>query len=192
MAAKFEEARTERKQRRKILRSWRMVNGTLEIWHAATWQKTADECKSYRNVKLTYTVDQTSEQIDFDIIHNWLIWDNDAQTVDVVEDVVREYAAELTDTYTTIGKSRQFETSTGEHIDIQTGIMAGFSMKTLWHRICSTIFTRKRAMKESFSFPSVGMVSEMSILAGHTWKSVSTTSIFGCIRTENVYWKAIS
>ena len=79
------------------------------------------ELNTYRNVQLTYTVDQTSEHIDFDIIHNWLIWDNDAQTVDVVEDVVREYVAELADTYTTIGKSRQFETSTGEYIDIQTG-----------------------------------------------------------------------
>lgn len=75
----------------------------------------------YKGVDLTYFVDKSKENLNFDTIHEFLLWDSASKSVLVDREKVENYVAELAKTYTTVGKSRQFLTSTDEYIDIDSG-----------------------------------------------------------------------
>ncbi|MDV3426435.1 MAG: L,D-transpeptidase/peptidoglycan binding protein [Bacillota bacterium] len=74
----------------------------------------------YVSSKITYTLGEHREILDGSIINKWInIDDNLKVTFD--EEKVKNYLAELSRTYDTVGKARNFKTSSGKTIKISGG-----------------------------------------------------------------------
>lgn len=72
------------------------------------------------NVTITYTFDETVEVVDGDLIHQWVIVNED-NTISLDTTKVDEYVASLRKKYDSIFRSRTFMTSYGEEITLTTG-----------------------------------------------------------------------
>mgnify|MGYP001243277023 FL=1 len=74
----------------------------------------------YVSSRITYIFGDKHEVVDGVIINTWLTVDNDYQ-VGIDEEKVRNYINELSNRYCTVGKTRNFVTSSGEIIKIGKG-----------------------------------------------------------------------
>ncbi|NMM65171.1 L,D-transpeptidase family protein [Clostridium sp. P21] len=70
--------------------------------------------------KVTYTIGDSKESIDASTINKWLTVNEDFK-VAFDEEKVKEYLKKLSDTYSTIGKTRKFTASSGSTINVGGG-----------------------------------------------------------------------
>lgn len=79
-----------------------------------------DILNKYVSSKITYTFGEDKEILDGSRIHEWLVVNEDFEAV-IDEEKVKEYVNELSQTYNTIGKTRDFGTSSGTTIKVGGG-----------------------------------------------------------------------
>ncbi|SJZ73174.1 L,D-transpeptidase family protein [Garciella nitratireducens] len=82
--------------------------------------KVRDTLNKYLSSNITYTFTDEKEIIDSSIIHNWLIVDENLK-ITIDENKVREYIDTLCKKYNTVGRARNFRTSSGKIIKIEGG-----------------------------------------------------------------------
>lgn len=79
-----------------------------------------DTLNKYLCAKVTYSFGNEKEILNKDQIHNWLSVD-DKYEVDIDDEKVKEYVKALANKYNTVGKEREFTTSSGNKIKISGG-----------------------------------------------------------------------
>lgn len=79
-----------------------------------------DTLNKYVSSKITYTFGENKEVLDGSVINKWLAV-NDKMEVNFDETKAKEYINVLSNSYSTIGKSRSFVTSAGKTIGIDGG-----------------------------------------------------------------------
>jgi hypothetical protein len=79
-----------------------------------------DTLNKYIATKITYTFEDNKKTLDGSLINQWLTVDENLKVI-VNEEKVRDYINEIADTYNTVGKTRNFITSSGETISISGG-----------------------------------------------------------------------
>ncbi|NLK97690.1 MAG: L,D-transpeptidase family protein [Epulopiscium sp.] len=79
-----------------------------------------DTLNQYISSKITYNFGDRQEILDDSMIHQWLSIDENYQ-ITFYEEKVKEYVKELSKTYNTIGRTREFITSSGEKITVGGG-----------------------------------------------------------------------
>lgn len=82
--------------------------------------ETSDILNKYVTSKITYTFGDTQVTLDENTINKWLIVNEDF-SVSIDEKKVKEYVQGLANKYNTVGKARQFKTSSGGSINIGGG-----------------------------------------------------------------------
>ena len=82
--------------------------------------KLIENLNHYVNVTITYTFGNTIEVVDGDLIHEWLIRNED-NTVTLDTTYVDEFVVMLRKRYDTIFRPRTFMTSYGEEVALETG-----------------------------------------------------------------------
>lgn len=82
--------------------------------------KARDLLNKYASSKITYTFGDRKDTLDGSTINKWLTVDDNFNVV-LNEDKVKEYVESLGDTYNTAGKTRSFQTSSGNTIDVTGG-----------------------------------------------------------------------
>ena len=82
----------------------------------------------YVSSKIVYDFDEETETIDGELINKWLIV-NDDLDVEFNNNDIKQYIDNLCDKYNTVGKERDFKTSTGKIIKIKGGYY-GWKIKT--------------------------------------------------------------
>lgn len=81
---------------------------------------TNDMLNKYAASKITYTFGERKETLDGSTINKWLNVDENF-AVKLDEDKVKNYLSELSNTYNTLGKIRNFVTSSGKTINVSGG-----------------------------------------------------------------------
>ena len=90
-----------------------------------TWRRWADNSalvaardarNRYVNLSVTYTFGSTSEVLDGETIHQWLV--SDGQSVALDRDKISEYIKDLAFRHNTAYKKRSFQTSYGETVEV--------------------------------------------------------------------------
>lgn len=79
-----------------------------------------DILNRYAASKITYTFGKRKEILDGSTINKWLSVNNNFNVI-LDEGKLKDYVAALSDTYSTVGKTRKFVTSSGETINIDGG-----------------------------------------------------------------------
>ena len=81
------------------------------------------EMNSYLDTVVTFTFGDKSEIIDKTVFSDWLTFDKESDKINAVldEDVIKEYAKNIVDKYSTVKSNRAFLTSTGETVQLQSG-----------------------------------------------------------------------
>jgi hypothetical protein len=82
--------------------------------------ETRDLLNKYVSSRITYIFGEQKEILDGPIINNWITIDEN-YTVTLDEEKAKEYINKLSETYNTIGNTRNFITSSGKTIDIRGG-----------------------------------------------------------------------
>ncbi|MGG7142729.1 L,D-transpeptidase family protein [Clostridium nigeriense] len=82
--------------------------------------ETRDLLNKYVSTKITYLFAEKKEELNGDIINNWLKLDEDLNVV-INEKALEEYIAKLSKNYNTVGITRKFNTSTGQIVDVNGG-----------------------------------------------------------------------
>lgn len=70
--------------------------------------------------KIVYDFDEQTETVDGQLINEWMILNNDLE-IEFNEESIKNYIKNLCEKYNTVGKERQFKTSTGKNIKIMEG-----------------------------------------------------------------------
>lgn len=78
-----------------------------------------DEIARYRNTTITYQFGDTKEVIDGSLISSWLMVDKETNSVQLSEELIRDYISQLASSYNTIYRDRNFTTSTGETVKLE-------------------------------------------------------------------------
>lgn len=82
--------------------------------------ETRDLLNKYVSTKITYLFAEKKEELNGDIINNWLKVDEDLNVV-IDEKALEEYISKLSKSYNTVGITRKFNTSTGKIVDVNGG-----------------------------------------------------------------------
>lgn len=77
-------------------------------------------CDKYVSSKIVYTFDEVMENIDGNLICNWIIVYDDLK-VKINEEKVKEYISDLCRKYDTYGKTRLITTSVGKSVEVKGG-----------------------------------------------------------------------
>ena len=82
--------------------------------------ETRDLLNKYVSTKITYLFGENKEELNGDIINNWIQIDEDLN-VEIDEKALKEYISKLSKNYNTVGITRKFNTSTGKVVDVKGG-----------------------------------------------------------------------
>lgn len=82
--------------------------------------ETRDLLNKYVSTKITYLFGENKEELNGDIINNWIQIDEDLN-VGIDEKALKEYISKLSKNYNTVGITRKFNTSTGKVVDVKGG-----------------------------------------------------------------------
>lgn len=82
--------------------------------------ETRDLLNKYVSTKITYLFGENKEELNGDIINNWIQIDEDLNVV-IDEKALKEYISKLSKNYNTVGITRKFNTSTGKVVDVKGG-----------------------------------------------------------------------
>lgn len=77
-------------------------------------------CDKYVSAKIVYTFDEVTENVDGNLICNWIIIHDDLK-VKIDEEKVKEYISNLCKKYDTYGKTRVINTSVGKSVEVKGG-----------------------------------------------------------------------
>jgi hypothetical protein len=82
--------------------------------------ETRDLLNKYVSTNITYIFGEKKEELNGDIINNWIQIDEDLNVV-IDEKALKEYISKLSKNYNTVGITRKFNTSTGKIVDVEGG-----------------------------------------------------------------------
>lgn len=77
-------------------------------------------CDKYVSSKIVYTFDEVTENVDGNLISNWITIYDDLK-VKINEEKVKEYISDLCEKYDTYGKTRMINTSVGKSVEVKGG-----------------------------------------------------------------------
>ncbi len=78
-----------------------------------------DRANKYVNSKVIYDWNGNEVVVDADIIHNWIIIDDNQVSLD--EEAIKDFVAEQAKKYDTYGKNRIFHTTDGREVELKSG-----------------------------------------------------------------------
>lgn len=82
--------------------------------------ETRDLLNKYVSTKIIYLFGEKKEELNGDIISNWIRIDEDLNVV-IEEKALKEYISGLSKNYNTVGITRNFNTSTGKIVEVKGG-----------------------------------------------------------------------
>lgn len=82
--------------------------------------ETRDLLNKYVSTKIIYLFGEKKEELNGDIISNWIRIDEDLNVI-IEEKALKEYISGLSKNYNTIGITRNFNTSTGKIVEVKGG-----------------------------------------------------------------------
>lgn len=82
--------------------------------------ETRDLLNKYVSTKITYLFGEKKEELNGNIINNWIQIDEDLNVV-IDEKALKEYISKLSKNYNTVGITRKFNASTGKRVDVEGG-----------------------------------------------------------------------
>ena len=81
-----------------------------------------DRANKYVNSKVIYDWNGNEVVVDADIIHSWIIIDDNQVSLD--EEAIKDFVAEQAKKYDTYGKNRIFHTTDGREVELKSGAYA--------------------------------------------------------------------
>lgn len=139
-----------------------------------------DEITRYRNTTITYQLGDTKEVIDGSLISSWLMVDKETNSVQLSEELIRDYISQLAGTYNTIYRDRNFTTSTGETVKLEHNEYGyRIDQEAEYQQLCQDLASGEAIEREPVYSKSgykrngkddlVGCYVEVSIDKQHLW-----------------------